>query len=313
METATRHGTRPETVLLVIALFCALLLGATVMLCMPYFEQTDPQPSDPALGEEATEPSQTEPEETQPPVIKVEPIVPEFVEGGAPKLSRPQENPYGPSDFQYDENNYLFCTAGASITGIDVSAYQKEIDWEKVKASGVEFAIIRVGFRGYESGKLVEDSYARINLQNARAAGLDVGVYIFSQAISVEEAAEEAEFLLNIIRDYDITMPVVYDWEQVGVDTARTEKMDIRTLTDCTLEFCRIIEEAGYTPMVYFNRHQAKYLTHLPEVKQYDFWLAAYTDRMRWDHKIKMWQYTDSGKVDGIEGNVDMNVWFLYE
>ncbi len=316
METATRRGVRPETVLLIIALLCAVLLAVMVVLCLPYFgqeaqpSQLASQPTEPSQAETTGEPAQ-EPTEAPPHVI-VEPPFPGYAEGGDFRRRIPDRNPYGPNDFQFDENNYLYCTSGKSVSGIDVSAYQGDIDWKKVKASGIEFAIIRVAFRGYESGKLVEDSYARQNLVNARAAGLEVGVYIFSQAVSVEEAAEEAEFLLDIIKDYEITMPVVFDWEQVGVDTARTEDMDRWTLTDCSLEFCRIVEEAGYTPMVYFNRSQAKYLTDLSQLRQYDFWLAAYTDRMEYGYKLRMWQYTNKGRVDGIEGDVDINVWFEY-
>ena len=305
METATPRPVRPVTVLAVIALFAAVLLIVMVVLCWPYFgqetlpEETAAQTTAAPTTEETTVETTTAPTE------------PETTVETEPTLPPPEENPYGPNDFQYNRDNYLSCTAGESINGIDVSSYQGEIDWEAVKASGIDFAIIRGAMRGYESGKLVEDTFARANLEGAIAAGLEVGVYIFSQATSPEEAAEEAAFLLDIIKDYEITMPVVYDWEQVHVDTARTAEVDAETLTACALEFCRIVEEAEYTPMVYFNRYQALHLMDLAQLKQYDFWLAAYTDRMNYPYKVKMWQYTDSGKVDGIQGPVDVNVWFL--
>lgn len=309
MKTAVRRGVRLEVVLLIIALLCAAGLMAMVIRCLPYLnpaalpdETGSPEvsQSEPPVSTGISEPeSQTESE-------------PEPTESMEPKLPPPEENPYGRNDFQYNSDNFLSCLSGMSVNGIDVSSYQEEIDWEKVKADGIDFAIIRVALRGYESGKLVEDPYARINLENARNAGLEVGVYIFSQAVNVEEALEEAEFLLDIIKDYEITMPVVFDWEQVGVETARTENMDPETLTTATLEFCRMVEEAGYTPMVYFNRYQAKHLMDLSRLTDYDFWLAAYTDRMTYGYKVRMWQYTDRGRVDGIEGGVDVNVWLEY-
>lgn len=300
METATRKHARPETVLLIAALFCATLLIVMVVLCLPYFGRED---ASPAETTEQTQPQTTE--ETEPETTEEE---------TEPQLPPPEENPYGRNDFQYDSHNYLKCIAGESVSGIDVSSHQGLIDWGQVKASGIEFAMIRVGYRGYGTGMLTEDAYARFNLEGAIAAGLDVGVYIFSQALNVEEAAEEARFLLDIIRDYEITMPVVFDWEKPSAETARTADFDdAQLLTESTLEFCRIIEEAGYTPMVYFNRYQAKYLMDLAQLKAYDFWLAAYTDRMEYPYKVKMWQYTDSGKVPGIEGYVDIDILFIYE
>lgn len=217
-------------------------------------------------------------------------------------------NPYGASDFQY-EGDYLKLVSGESITGIDVSVYQGEIDWAQVKHSGVEFVMIRLGYRGYSTGAIVEDENFRTNLEGAAAAGLDVGVYFFSQAISVEEALEEAEFVLNALDGAELTMPVVYDWEYIK-EEARTGNMDRRTLTDCSLAFLETIEKAGYWPMLYFNTAQQRNLLYLQELNQYDFWLALYSDRMTYPYKIKMWQYTCTGTVPGIEGNCDINIFF---
>ena len=182
-----------------------------------------------------------------------------------------------------------------------------------MKQSGIEFAIIRLGYRGYgEEGKLVEDKMAFKNIEGALEAGLQVGVYFFSQAITVDEAVEEAEYVLERIKNYDITMPVVYDWEYIS-EEARTAKMDRRTLTDCYLAFCEKIAEAGYTPMAYFNSYQSRALMNLTELEQYPFWLALYSDRMTYPYRIEMWQYTDSGKVPGIQGSVDINLYFVDE
>ncbi len=229
-----------------------------------------------------------------------------------PTLPPPEENPFDQLDFQY-EGRYLKLRDGESVTGVDVSHWQRDIDWEQVRDSGVDFAIIRLGYRGYEKGGIGLDTYAIANLDGAIAAGLDVGVYFFSQALTPEEAEEEAYFVVQQLEPYaeHITMPVVYDWEHVNVENTRTEDMrDPDLLTDCSLAFLQTIEAAGYTPMVYFNRTQSWKYLNLEELKQYDFWLAAYTQRMDFPYKIKMWQYTNKGNVPGIEGDCDVNIYF---
>ena len=299
MESVTPKLGKPEKILLIITACSAALLIVVALLCIPYYGKS-PEPISaqlpPVQTEEPTEPTEEPTEEST-----------------GPTLPPPEANPYGRNDFQYNENNYLSCLAGESSNGIDVSAYQGEVDWEKVAASGIDFAMVRAGYRGYgEKGTLVEDKYAKANLEGAAAAGLDVGVYFFSQALNTQEVEEEVEFLLEIIEGYELTMPVVYDWEYVS-EEARTANMDARTLTDCSLHFCKLIEEAGYTPMVYFNTNQARDLLYLPELKEYDFWLAWYSDRMRFPYKLKMWQYTCYGRVPGIEGDVDINILFHYD
>lgn len=297
MQTETRKPIRPEIILLIIALFAATLLIVMVVLCLPYFGQ------EPAALQAPRPSTQTEPSAgpTEAAGDATEPLEPDQIP--------PPPNPYDRNDFQY-VNNYLKLTHGDSITAIDVSAHQEEIDWQQVKDSGVEMAIIRVAYRGWgQKGIIKEDEYARKNLEAAHEAGLTVGVYFFSQATSIEETTEEAEFLLDIIKDYEITGHVVYDWEYVS-EEARTADVDARTLTDCTLHFCRLVEEAGYTPMVYFNTYQSTSLLHMSELKQYDFWHARYTDRMNFPYRLRMWQYTESGRVPGIKGKVDINVFF---
>ena len=240
-----------------------------------------------------------------------EETAPEPTETTEATLPPPEANPYGPLDFQYD-GKYLSCLAGESVTGIDVSAHQQTVDWEKVAAAGVKFAMIRVGYRGYETGNLVEDPYAQDNYAGAKKAGLQVGAYLFSQAISVEEALEEADFLLEKTENWELDLPVVYDWEYISKE-ARTGSADARLVTDCTKAFCDRVAAAGRQPMVYFNRHQAQDLLFLEELTQYPFWLAMYTDRMTYPYKVDMWQYTCEGSVPGIDGNVDINVKFVYE
>lgn len=214
------------------------------------------------------------------------------------------------SKFSVSDGRAYYAGAGYALKlGIDVSDHQNEIDWQAVADSGVEFVILRCGWRGYTAGGLNEDEYFRQNYRSAKEAGLDVGVYFFSQAVSVEEALEEAEFVLETLDGYALTMPIVYDWEYIS-DEARTAAMDRRTLTDCSLAFLRRIEEAGYWPMLYYNTHQVRDLLHLSELEEYDCWLALYSDLMTFPYRIKMWQYTCTGTIPGIEGDVDINLFF---
>ncbi len=212
------------------------------------------------------------------------------------------------------KNGLKYYTANGkktSLIGIDVSSHQKEIDWNKVKASGVEYAIIRVGFRGYgAAGTIVLDEYFHSNIQAALKAGLKVGVYFFSQAITEDEAIEEAEFLLNEIKGYDISFPVVYDPEDISGDTARTDGLSGEQITSQCIAFCERIKEAGYTPMIYANKRWTLTRIDLTRLTAYDLWLAAYVDAPDIPYLFTMWQYSATGKVDGVNGDVDLNISF---
>lgn len=230
-----------------------------------------------------------------------------------PTLPPPPENPYEPVDFDADEETgEITLVSGDAIKGIDVSEWQGNIDWTQVKESGVEFVIIRAGGRGMTEGTLYDDENAQAYYEGAKTVGLKVGAYIFSQSITVEEAVEEAEFLMEQIKDWEIDMPLVYDWEFMGADK-RTGKMDARTLTDMAKAFCDTVADAGYTPMIYFGRNLSMEMMHLEELTDYPFWLAMYSTIMDYPYKVDMWQYTDEGSVPGISGNVDMNLLFTYE
>ena len=221
-----------------------------------------------------------------------------------------ETNPYTAEDFTY-QGQRLVCTAGRAVTGIDVSVHQGDIDWEAVARDGIEFAMIRVGYRGYLDGELHEDVNARANIEGALAAGLVVGVYFFSQALTPEEAEEEADFIIDYISGYDISMPVVFDWETVEDPEARTTKPKGRELlTELSLAFCRKVDAAGYRPMVYFNRYQGDDLLDLWQLRAYGFWLAQYDAPMTFPWELTMWQYSDHGTVDGIKEKVDLNLYF---
>ena len=285
----------------IVAGVAALLLIVLVVLCLPHFSVDDEDPESlPDYHQEAQEPEPTQ-EETQ--IVETEPENPTIP---------PDPNPYGRHDFQYNANNYLVLQNVTSYPGVDVSAHQGSINWKSVKASGIDFAMIRLGYRGYGSGKLVEDEYARQNLTGATEAGLRIGAYFFSQALNIAEADEEIAFMLEILGEQYLDMPIILDWE-IPADDARTAgKMDARTLTDIQLHFCSVMEEKGYTPMVYFNWHQSENLYYLSELEAYPFWLALYQDRMTYPWKVEMWQYSDKGSVPGINGPVDLNVYMPY-
>ena len=197
--------------------------------------------------------------------------------------------------------------------GIDVSNYQGEVDWKKVAESGVEFVMLRAGFRGYTEGTLNEDARFKQNAEAAAAAGLKVGVYFFSTATTVEEAKEEADYVLEIIKGYDVKYPVVYDWE-ANSKAYRNYDLDTDTLTKAAIAFCEKVKAAGYKPMVYFNLPTGYLEYDLSRLTGYDFWFAQYPSAEEMYptmyYNYQMWQYSDSGSVPGIEGKVDMNIAF---
>lgn len=208
------------------------------------------------------------------------------------------------------ELRYVIDGEVKSYKGIDVSKFQEDIDWEKVAADGVQFAMIRVGARGYGTGEIVHDKYAEQNIEGALNAGIKVGVYFFSQAITEEEAVEEAEFVLDIIKNYDIKYPVVFDTEDVPEADIRTEVLSKDELTDITIKFCETIKKAGYTPAVYANLRWFALSLDIERLADYEKWYAYYDNDLYFPYEISMWQYSETGTVDGVKGKVDMNISF---
>lgn len=210
------------------------------------------------------------------------------------------------------EIQYMLDGEVISHRGIDVSRFQEAIDWSKVAGDGVEFAFIRVGYRGYGSaGRLVEDEYFEANMNGALEAGIKVGVYFYSQAITEEEAVEEANFVLERIAPYNVECPVVFDVERVTADEdARMNNITLEERTYVTKIFCQTIENAGYKPMIYHNTEMGALMLDLTELEEYDKWFAAYTNTLYYPYEYKVWQYSDSGRVPGIKGKVDLNICF---
>ena len=221
-------------------------------------------------------------------------------------------NGYRGEAYALDDRGYLSYSAGPFTRGVDVSAHQKEVDWRRVAATGMDFAMIRAGYRGYTSGGIVKDAWFDANMRGALANGLQVGVYFFSQALTPREAEEEARQLLEWIRDYPVTYPVVFDWEEQDKEGSRTQGTDGNTVTACALAFCKVIEDAGYLPMTYGSpRKVYSGGIQLEYLQDYPFWLAHYTKDTAptsFRYNYQMWQYSSSGQVDGIEGNVDLNI-----
>ena len=231
-----------------------------------------------------------------------------------PVLRAVPKNKYDTTAFFVDDMGWINYETedSTALKGVDVSSHQGVIDWQAVADSGISFAILRAGNRGYGSdGNMQEDLYYRVNLEGALAAGLDVGVYFFSQAISVEEAEKEAEFLLRIIDGDEITYPVVFDWEFIPAHkNPRTEGMTGELLTDMANAFCDVVADAGHDPAVYFNMDTGYMFYDLEEIVQYPFWLASYSDVLSFYYHFDIWQYTHTGTVPGIAGNVDINLAF---
>lgn len=222
-------------------------------------------------------------------------------------------NSYDWSNLNADSDIYIYeDDSYTSRYGIDVSFHQGVIDWQKVKASGVEFAIIRVGYRGYESGILNEDTKFRANMEGAAAAGIDLGVYFFSSAITREEAEEEAAYVLNEIKDYSITCPVVYDMENVGSND-RIAVLDLASRTEMAAAFCAKIKAAGYEPMVYGSANWLSTMLQTWNLQDsYPFWVASYHQTVKdpeYPYVFEMWQYDNTGTIDGIDKSVDLNIW----
>ena len=208
-------------------------------------------------------------------------------------------------------NVYSFGADGVlnrTARGVDVSKFQGTIDWNAVKADGIDFAIIRCGYRGYGSGKLVEDSTFRQNIQGATAAGLKVGVYFYSQAINEEEAVEEASMVLSLVGGYSLPMGVYYDTEQVGTDVGRADGISAAQRTACAVAFCETIRNAGYTAGVYSYASWFYNALNFANISKYRIWIAQYRDTLSFNYRYNIWQYTSKGSVKGISKPVDMNI-----
>ena len=213
-------------------------------------------------------------------------------------------NPFNAGQFDFGDRFVRYLGEDyTAVQGIDVSTFQGEIDWPAVAADGIGFAMIRIGGRGYSEGGLYEDDRFPENLRGAVDSGIRAGVYFFSQAVSPEEAEEEADYVLSILAELpegSVTMPVAFDWEMVHEEGSRTVSMDGETLTACAVAFCGKIAAAGYTPAVYAYRYLAYEMYDLSVLKGWPLWISTLDHSPDFYYYFDMWQYTENGVVDGI-------------
>ena len=212
-------------------------------------------------------------------------------------------------DADQTEVKNLQNVSGSSRVGIDVSKWNGDIDWDRVRNAGVEFAIIRVGYRGSVTGSLVEDPRFTENMKGAAASGIPVGVYFFTQAVNEVEAVEEASAVIQLVREYHLEYPIFIDTEGAG-GAGRADGLDPETRTLVCEAFCRTIENAGYTAGVYASRNWYNNDLHVDKLDRYFIWLAEYRRTPLYQGRYQMWQHTSKGTVNGISGNVDMNIYY---
>lgn len=196
----------------------------------------------------------------------------------------------------------------ALLRGIDVSEHQGVIDWAAVASDGVDFAMIRAGYRGYSEGGMFEDACFRANLDGAKAQGIRVGVYFFSQAVTPSEAEEEADFLAALLDGYTLDLPAYYDWENIDGDDARTDLLGGGEITDCALAFCSRLGERGISAGVYAYRYLAYFQYDLSRLTELALWIGAVAEKPDFYYDYDLWQYSVSGQIAGIEGNVDLDL-----
>lgn len=215
--------------------------------------------------------------------------------------------------FTADENYKYYSENGKakSTEGIDISSYSGDIDWKAVKNSGIDFVMVRIGGRGYgDAGNMYADERAVEYLTDAKKAGLKVGGYFFSQAISTQEAIEEADYAAEILGDIKLDYPLAYDWEIIKDDDARTDNVTAAQATACAKAFCNRTKELGYTPMIYSPSRELYFKYDLSQLADIDIWYCEYSEVPNFYYEFSMWQYSCTATVDGIDAAVDLNICF---
>ncbi len=212
---------------------------------------------------------------------------------------------------QSDLMKYYVDGRQTSYVGVDISKVQDYVDFVKVKKSGINFVMLRAGARGYGTGQLIVDDYFNDNLKRATDAGLEVGVYFFSQAITKEEAVEEANMVLENLGEYQISYPIAFDMEFIENDQARIDSLSKADKTAIAKAFLDTIAAAGYKTMLYGNKEWLIKEIDMSKLTAYDVWLSQLTDVPDYPYQFTMWQYSTQGSVDGIAGSVNMNISFI--
>ncbi|MDE6420636.1 MAG: Ig-like domain-containing protein, partial [Lachnospiraceae bacterium] len=209
-------------------------------------------------------------------------------------------------EYTFANNGVL--SMGNGTFGIDVSKWNGNIDWNAVKNSGVSYVIIRCGFRGSTQGALIEDAMFRRNIEGAQAAGIQVGVYFYTQAVNEVEAVEEASMVLALVQKYRISYPIFIDTEASG---GRADRISKETRTAVCRAFCETIRNAGYTPGIYASKSWFNDKLNTSSLSSYKIWLAQYAMKPTYAGRYDLWQYSDKGTINGISGKVDVNYSYL--
>lgn len=283
------HGPRLDALSLLLSVIALALAGSALFLVL----RKDTEPPPPDLPED-------------------EPVTFRFGGMVLTPIEGMPLNPYDKDAFSVDEKGRVTYEKNGrrARSGVDVSTHQKDIDWRAVAEDGVDFAILRLGHRGYTEGGLFLDRTFERNLRGALDAGLEVGVYFFSQAVTPEEAEEEADYILDVLDGQELAFPVAFDWESIPGDEARTDGLEGTVMTRCAAAFCKRIEDAGYRPAVYFNQTQGYLHYDLRELTDYELWLAEYDTVPDFYYRFDLWQYSHTGRVEGIQGDVDLDLAF---
>lgn len=224
------------------------------------------------------------------------------------------KNTYRDSTFSVENGIRAYADKNAS-KGVDVSSWQGNINWAKVKKAGMTFAFIRVGYRGQTKGTIFDDEKFTQNMEGASAAGLKLGVYFYSQAVTASEAAEEADYVVKKIRPYHVTWPVVFDWEpgegdETSASGLRTQSVAPEQVSSFTKVFCDRVKAASYQPCFYTNKNMGYTTFDLKLLSSVPMWYAEYRPLPSFYYHFDIWQYASKGHVDGISGNADINIAF---
>lgn len=220
------------------------------------------------------------------------------------------ETPYDWDRLSWDERGRVHYVVDGDVrsrTGIDVSEHQGDIDWDAVAADGIEFAYIRAAWRGSTEGGLYEDERFEENLTGAQGAGLDTGLYVFSQALGAEEGREEAEFVLDLLDGRPLELPIAFDHEVTSDFSGRADNISREDYTAAARAFCDTLEAAGYEVLIYGNAYEFSRMNILSFERQ-GYWFAEYDEAPAVPLDLYLWQYTHQGSVDGIQTTVDMNI-----
>lgn len=218
-------------------------------------------------------------------------------------------NPYSWSNLKRDGDRFSYIVDGKKVSrlGIDVSEHNGSIDWSKVAADGIEFAYIRLGYRGTVAATIAQDSQFQVNLEGAQKAGLDIGVYFYSQAITEDEAAEEANYVIQTLAGTKTYYPVAFDMEPGANGSDRVSELSQEQITKVAAAFCRTLQAQGYNAVIYGSQQDLAHYD-LESLTQYGFWYAEYKNRPTLGFNFALWQYSSKGSVSGIGGNVDLDL-----